>query len=437
MARTVGRAISPDAEFSGIPGRLKAGCGQNWPPHNSIRKVFIVAVIPAMTWLAYWPLRLAWADHLSRSTDAETVSRAVRLSPGDADFRMKLAAAQQTADSDPTASLEAAVVLDPGNADAWIRLGVAAEMHGDLRTAESRLLQAARVSRQFAPRWALANYYFRRGDGAHFWPWARESLTMGYGDLNPVFRLCWNMSQDAGQILDCAIPARREIVNAYVWFLMQQGRLAVSKPAAAKLAAVATIEDQSTLVAWCNRQLDAGAVPGALEIWNTLCARRLLPYAPLDGDRAALTDGGFTQASVGGGFAWRQAPAPGVTIGRNRAPRYLWLAFSGDQPETYAPLLQFVPVTPGASYCLRFEYHTSELPPASGLRWSVFDARTGVDLAAGSPWLSNLDWKHAELSFTAPAGGLVRLTLTCQRLPGATRIEGSLGLRHLSLERRQ
>jgi hypothetical protein len=400
------------------------------------RKILILAAIPAMATMAYWPLRLAWADHLSRATDAATVARAVRLSPGDADFRLKLAAAQQAAGADPTAALETAAALDPGNADAWIRLGLAAEMRGDLRTAEGCLLEAAHASRQFAPRWALANYYFRRGDGAHFWPWARESLLMGYGDLDPVFRLCWNMSQDAGPIFERAIPERREVLNAYVLFLMQEGRLAVSEPAATKLAALATIEDRSTLVSWCNRQIDAGSVPAALEVWNTLCARHLLPYAPLDPGRAPLTDGGFAAASVGGGFAWRLAPARGVTIGRNPSPRCLWVAFSGDQPETCAPLMQFIPVTPGASYSLRFEYHTSELPPASGLRWSVFDARTGADLAAVSPWLSCPDWKPAELSFTAPPAGLVRLALTCRRLPGATRIEGSVGLRHMSLERR-
>jgi thioredoxin-like negative regulator of GroEL len=103
-------------------------------------KILILAVIPAAAYLAYWPLRLAWADHLSRAADAETVARAVRLSPGDADFRLKLAAAQQAAGADPTAALEAAAALDPGNADALARLGVAAEMRGDLRVAESRLL---------------------------------------------------------------------------------------------------------------------------------------------------------------------------------------------------------------------------------------------------------------------------------------------------------
>ena len=73
-------------------------------------------------------------------------------------------------------------------------------MRGDLRNAESHLLRAARASRQFAPRWELANYYVRRGDAVPFWPWARESLAIGYGDLSPVFRLCWNMSPDAVDI---------------------------------------------------------------------------------------------------------------------------------------------------------------------------------------------------------------------------------------------
>jgi hypothetical protein len=400
------------------------------------RQIVLLAAIPAMILVAYWPLRLAWADHLSRAADAETVARAVRLSPGDADIRLKLAAAQQAAGADPSAALKAAAALDPGNAEAWMRLGAAAELRGDLQTAECSLLRAARASRQFAPRWALANYYFRRGDSAHFWPWARESLLMGYGDLNPVFRLCWNMSQDAEAVFARAIPERRAVLNAYVLFLMQQDRRAASEPVAVKLAASATPEDQTTLIEWCNWQLGAGAAAAPLEVWNTLCARHLLPYAPLDRDRAPLTDGGFAAESVGGGFAWRLAPGPGVTIGRNPSPRYLWVAFSGDQPEWCAPLWQFVPVTPGASYGFRFEYHTSELPPASGLRWNVFDARTGVDLSADSPWLSSPDWKRAEVRFTAPATGLVRLTLTCKRQPGATRIEGSVELRDLSMERR-
>jgi hypothetical protein len=401
-----------------------------------MRPLLLAAAIPAMAAMAYWPLRLSWADHLSRAPAAATVARAARLSPNDAAIQLNLAAARQAEGADPTAALEAAAALDPGNAEVWTRLGLAAELHGDLRTAESRLLEAARVSRQFAPRWALANYYFRRADPDRFWLWARESLLMGYGDLNPVFQLCWHMRPDAALILARAIPPRRAVLNSYVAFLMREGRLAASEPVAMKLAALATADDQYTLISWCNWQLDAGSAPAALLAWNLLCARNLLPYAPADRDRAPLTDGGFQAPSVGGGFAWRTAPELGVAIGRNPSPRYLWVAFSGDQPETCTPLWQFAPVTPGAGYSFRFEYRTSQLPPASGLRWNALHARTRIDLAPAWPWLSSPDWTPAELRFTAPDGGLVRLALVCRRLPGATRIQGSIALRHLSLERR-
>jgi len=399
-----------------------------------VRKLLFSAVIPALAFVAYWPLRLAWADHLSRARDPETVARAVILAPGDADVLLKLSDLQQAAGMDATPALLSAAALDPRNASTWTRLGLAAEMLGDFPTAESRLLEAARASRQFAPRWALANYYFRRGDAERFWPWVRESLLIGYGDLNPVFQLCWHTSEDAGLIFTRAIPDRREALSAYVRFLMQEGRLATSEPVALKLATQATMEDQETLLLWCNRQLDAGAVPATVEVWNALCARRLIPYAPLKRDRTPLTDGDFGAEFGAAGFAWRVTPGTGVAIGRNRSPQYLWVAFDGDQPEWCAPLQQFVPVRPHASYLVRFEYHTSELPAASGLRWSAFDARSGIDLAIASPWLSSPDWKGGELRFTAPPGGLVRLALTCRRLPGATRIEGSAALRHVSIE---
>lgn len=400
------------------------------------RKIVILAALPVLGYATYWCGRLAWADHLSRAADPAIVARAVRLSPGDAGYRLRLADAQQNTGADPAAALAAARTLEPGNANTWIRLGLAAEVRGDLRVAERDLLQAARASRLFGPRWALANYYFRRGDASQFWQWARESLLISYGGRSGVFQLCWHMRQDAGIILKRAIPERRDVLNAYLLFLLRENRQAASEPVAIKLAALATPEDQSTMVFWCNRQLDAGAVAATVEVWNTLCTRHVLPYAPLDRDRAPLTDGDFAVQPLNSGFAWRLPAVPGVSWGISRSSRHFWFTFSGDQPEICTPLLQFVPVTPGAAYRFRFGYRTSRIPPASGLRWSVSDGLTGADLASDSPWLGSPDWKREEVNFTAPSGGLARLSVTCQRLPGSTRIEGSLELRGLSVERR-
>jgi hypothetical protein len=163
--------------------------------------------------------------------------------------------------------------------------------------------------------------------------------------------------------------------------------------------------------------------------------------------RLNLADAWLTWAASSRQF-WAVLGSPGISasaperiqasvvIGRNRSPRYLWVAFNGEQPETCAPLVQFVHVTPAASYDLLYQYHTSELPPASGLRWSAFDPRTGIDLTTASPWLSSPDWKTDEARFIAPAAGLVCVALICQRVHGAARIDGSVALRRVSMERR-
>jgi hypothetical protein len=127
--------------------------------------------------------------------------------------------------------------------------------------------------------------------------------------------------------------------------------------------------------------------------------------------------------------------APGVTAGTNPSPHNLWINFSGDQPEVYAALLQLIPLTNGETYRLRFEYRTVDLPASSGLGWMVNDARTGAEISASGAWLHGPEWKHDELRFRAPVSGLARLTLLCRRLPGATRVRGTVELRSASLER--
>jgi hypothetical protein len=417
---------------AGTPRHAARSCGD-----DAVRvSAGIPALIAAVAFLGYWCARLAWADHLSRAHDVEAVTRAVSLAPGDVDFRLNLAAVQGAAGADPTPTLKSAAALEPGNAEIWIRLGEEAEVRGDFSAAERDLLEATRVSRQYAPRWALANYYFRRGDRPHFWHWMRQALQLGHGDMNPAYRLCWTVSPDGSEMWEDALPETPSVLNGYIRFLLESGRLAASESAALRLASVATPNDVSTVLSWCYHQLNEGSAAATVPVWNQLCARRLLPYAPVDPDRAPLTDGDFaTLAPISGGFAWWLPAIEGVSASINRQRHYLMVEFSGNQPETCQPIVKYVPVTAGAAYRLRFEYRTFDIAPASGLRWSVFDARTGVDTADRSPWLSSDEWKRDELKFRAPAAGVVRLTLMSQRLPGATRISGAMEMRGLSMER--
>lgn len=412
----------------------------NVPPliRRGARCSWVVCSLAMLAFAGYWSLRLTWADRLSQASDPHTVARAVRLSPGDAVFRVKLARVLDKNGGDPTGALEAASMLNPSDASVWMRLGLNAEMRGDFGRAEGDLLEAARVSRRFAPRWTLANFYFRRKNAARFWPWVRQSLVVVNGDdLGPVFGLCWNISQDAALILNQAIPERRSVLNAYLAFLMRAGRLRDGAPVARKLVAAATEADRSTLLGWSDRLLESRDLPAALETWNAMCSRRLLPYVPLEPEHGvSLTDGSFDADAAGGGFGWRLASVPGVSCGRSAQPRSLWLSFSGTQPDRCEPLSEYLALVPGRPYRLRFEYRTSDMAVQSGLQWQVQDMQSGARLASRSPWLSSPAWKNDEMLFTAPASSaLARLVLAYQSVPGTPKIEGSVMISHMQLER--
>jgi len=84
-------------------------------------------------------------------------------------------------------------------------------MEGRLQEAERCLLEAARRSRKYEPRWALTNFYFRRGRAEEFRRWAGEAVKISYGDLTPLFDLC-------RQVGGCNVPGLQ-----YARYLAERG----------------------------------------------------------------------------------------------------------------------------------------------------------------------------------------------------------------------
>ena len=52
----------------------------------------------------------------------------------------------------------------------------------------------------FEPRWALANFYFRSGNGEQFWYWIRSSLDMAHGDLAALWDLAWRATDSPAAV---------------------------------------------------------------------------------------------------------------------------------------------------------------------------------------------------------------------------------------------
>jgi hypothetical protein len=86
---------------------------------------------------------------------------------------------------------------------------------------------------------------------------------------------------------------------------------------------------------------------------------------------------------------------------------------------------QAVALTPG-NYTMAYTYHTSDIPPGTGIRWQIIDAKSNTVLA-DSPDLSSDTLNHSALAFSVPPGAsLLRLRLAYRRALGTPRISGML-----------
>ena len=339
-----------------------------------------------LLWLSYTSIRLAYADFLFREKTLPAMTEAVRLDPANAQYHAWLAELQESAGRDPTAELRAATDLNPRDSFAWMRRGLLAESRSDFAEAERCLLEAARVDRQFDPRWTLMNYYFRRGDLPRFWTWTRRSLEMSYGDRSAIFRLGWRVTEDAEEIRR-ALPPDPEVLAGFARFLLEQDRI----ESAAALASRAG--DTGLLLSVCEKGLQAGRVaPGLCE---------------------------STAA-----FDWHAASDPEVTMTEGHSG---WrVTLSGRQAESCELAWKYVPLTPGARYRFRFYAETSGAPSPSGLRWQLASWPDGRMLLGA--------WDEKERTFSSGNATLGRLALRYQRATGTARMEGTVLVREVAID---
>jgi hypothetical protein len=360
---------------------------------------------------------------------------ALSLTPDDAEYHFRQWQGQ--ADSDTgNSELDRALELNPRYTAAWIARGLGAETAGDRREAEAALLHAARMDRTYMPRWTLAGFYLRHGDLADFWIWARNAAEMAY-DPASLFQLCWQASGDPREILDRAIPPQPRIRRAYLDFLVRTKRLEAARPLAEEIGRTADSSDLARLLEYCDSEITRRHAAPALEIWNVLAARHVIPYGALEPSAGvSLTNGDFSSQPLLRGFDWRTARVEGASLSIDTLRREMEVSLEGRQPEFCDFIEQYVPVMSGAGYRLHYRYRTQNLAAETGLGFSVLDARTEREFASGEVAAASGDWRDGAFSISTPAGcQLMRILLHYRRPSGAMRAEGGAVFTRFWLER--
>jgi O-antigen ligase len=378
------------------------------------------AAVPLLLFSAFYTVKLAWADVLYRKGTPESLRRAVELCPGYSEYEVSLS----QADPDHAVQhLERAAALNPSATNARIQLAAELEGKGDTSRAERVLLEAARNDRQFAPSWALANFYFRTGRPDDVWPWTTHALAIYRGDLRPLFDLSFLVSDRADTTLESTITGRPGTERQFLEYLVEHHRLPAAYRSALRLAPHARSDDVAALLACVDAELEAGDAVSSWQLWRQLC-RSLIPCDASDG---GLANGRFSTPILNRGFDWRLPELLGVaaTQIQDGGPA-LSLSFSGNEPESCELLAHYALLRPDTRYTLSFEYRTVGLPQSTGLYWTGGPQPAYEFHAAES-------WSRASWSFLS-SGESGRLALAYRRYPGTTRLEGTLFLRNVRLE---
>ncbi len=322
-----------------------------------------------------------------------------------------------------------ALSLNPRNSAAWVSRGLEAEAAGDHAKAEASLKRAAEVDRTYLPRWTLASYYFRAGDLPDFWIWARRAAQMAY-DPAALYQLCWRASTNAKEILERAIPPDPAPRRAYFDFLAGSNRLEAAEPLSEELGRTADASDLNRMINFCDLELLQTRVRPALQVWNSLVARRLVPQStPLA--IGELTNAGLATTPLLHCFDWRLVPVEGASVSFDTAAHEINLSVSGKQPEPSGFVEEYVPAQPGASYRFRFRARTV----LDGLHWGFLDGRTGAEFSAG-PVAPSPEWSEQTALFTMPAGcELLRIMLVYRRPAGSVRVAGEAAFTGFALGR--
>lgn len=379
---------------------------------------------------AFYSYRSALADFEYAKNTPEALLRATQLAPNNAAYAAWRGELLEGQGEDPKPELSRAVALSPLDSKYLIRQAFRAEIEGDYAASERYLIDSAKVDHKANPRWALMNFYYRRGRTEDFWRWFTRTLEMSSDDVVSIYRLGWDMSIDGDLILS-HIPNRDNLMIQYLRFLSETQRLDDARGVAIRVARLAPKESIPDLVAYCHRYA-AGDSRRALPVWNELCKKKVVPFEPLDPEAGAiLTNANLRTEPTLRAFDWRGQLVDGTAV-TGAEDGGIRVELRGNQPEECTLLLQTVPLVPGKKYSLGWQSTAEGSAPVSGLFWELVQERPSsrADTAAISGTSAATD---GHLVFTA-AETAGELRLRYKRPLGTVRATGTVTVRGLSTQ---
>jgi tetratricopeptide (TPR) repeat protein len=374
------------------------------------------------------------ASVFASSAELPKLERAVRLSPGNADYRHRLGRYLEFAAGDPQAaidSLRAAVAINPHDARYWFDLASAYQVTGDVanqRTALEHALLAEPTAPDVA--WEAANFFLIDGDIDRA---LRELHVVVENDdelRDAALRESWRVLPDTDAMLRDVVPARADSLFAFLGFLMGKQETDGTIKTWSRIAQLHEKFRERNLYEYVNYLIAAQRPEAAMSAWEkTADALGFSAYLPTDEN--LVVNGDFSLDILNGGFDWTYVNRAGVRpvldpSDFRQGHRSLSLTFEGPGIAD-AGIQQLIPVRGETTYDFSAYYKSAEFEGAGGPQIVLRDAYTGAPLYA-SDSLTDADfWKEVHSKVTTSASTTL-LRLAIERFPAGSPIRGKLWL---------
>jgi len=361
-------------------------------------------------WLVFIAARHEVAAHWAASSDAETRLRAAASEPENAELWYQLGRYRQFdfEHSDLPLAIsyyQRAISINPASPFYWMDLASAYETAGNIAQAE----QAYRKARQFYPvsaeaAWRFGNFLLRQGRTPQAFPQIREAVVIDPKLAALAVSRAWRSTQDVEQILSSVLPDNQDVNWAAAQFFVQEREPVPGMAVWKRITAHHASFPASNAFPLLDMLIETGMRDDAQVVWKEALVAAGIPERVNTGS-SLISNGGFEQPPLNGGFDWRIVPVEGAKMGWDEqivhsGKRSLRVDFDGSANVDFQSLWEYVPVEPATLYRLSAFFRTENLSTDSGIR---FEIRDGSRPGNTARWTENLlgthPWGEADAEF--------------------------------------
>lgn len=367
------------------------------------------------------------------------LQHAVRLSPGNAEYRHRLGRYFAFVTGEPQSaieSLQAAVALNPHDARNWFDLAAADQVTGDIagqRNALERALQAEPTAPDVA--WQAANFFLIDGDIDRALHEFRVVIENDISLADAALRACWRVRPDADALLRDAVPARSDSLISFLALLKSKQETEGAIKTWDRIVQLHEKFQNRYLYEFVQYLIEMHRPEAAMSAWERSADTfGLSAYLPTDDN--LVVNGDFSLDVLNGGFDWIYVNRPGVkplldASDFRQGRRSLSLTFEGPGISD-AGIAQLIPVHPGTTYNFSAYYKSAEFQGAGGPQIVLRDAYTRAPLYASDPLTDADFWREVHSKVTT-SDTTTLLVLAIERFPAGSPIRGKLWLDDFAL----